>query len=95
MMIVRKTITFAIDSFAVNPASDNIRKKFTDEGIVPDVLDSLPAYMAPLKISYPASGVTVNLGNELKPSQLQVAPKAEWEAAAGAFYTLLFTGEKF
>lgn len=75
--------------------SDNIKKKFTDEEIVPDVIESLPAIMAPLKVTYQASNVVVNLGNNLKPSQVQVEPKVEWEARSDAFYTLLFTGKKF
>lgn len=37
---------------------------------------------------YP-SGVTVNLGWELTPTQVKDKPKVTWEAEEGVFYTLL------
>lgn len=43
-----------------------------------------------MKVSYP-SGVTVNLGNELTPTQVKDVPQVSWEAEKGTYYTLLMT----
>lgn len=40
------------------------------------------------QISYP-SGVGVDLGNELTPTQVKDRPEVTWEAEMGAFYTLV------
>lgn len=72
-------------------ASSEVTQKLLEEQVVPDVLDSLPELKS-LKISYP-SGVTVNLGNVLTPTQVKDQPTVEYEAEEGAFYTLLMTGE--
>lgn len=72
-------------------ASSNIQTKFQEEEIVPDVLEKLPE-LKTLKISYP-SGVDVDLGNVLTPTQVKDQPTVEWEAEAGALYTLLMTGK--
>lgn len=72
-------------------SSKEIQNKFRDEGISPDVIDDLPE-LSLLKISYP-SGVNVNLGNVLTPTQVKEQPKIEWDAEEGAFYTLLMTGK--
>lgn len=42
------------------------------------------------QISYP-SGVKVNLGNELTPTQVKDQPTVKWAAEEGAWYTLLMT----
>jgi hypothetical protein len=72
-------------------ASNDVQSKFSDNEIVPDVLESLPE-IETLKVSYP-SGVSINLGNVLTPTQVKDQPTVEYEAEAGAFYTLLMTGE--
>jgi phosphatidylethanolamine-binding protein len=72
-------------------ASNDVQSKFIENGIVPDVLESLPE-IETLKVSYP-SGVCVNLGNVLTPTQVKDEPTVEYEGEAGAFYTLLMTGE--
>lgn len=41
-----------------------------------------------LKVSYP-SGVSVNLGNVLTPTQVKDKPKLIWEAEKDAYYTLV------
>ncbi|CAG9769314.1 unnamed protein product [Ceutorhynchus assimilis] len=56
--------------------------------VVPDVVPVLPAQV--LKISYP-SGVSVNLGNELTPTQVQNEPTLTWDAEPSSYYTLVFT----
>jgi len=60
-----------------------------DHGVVPDVVDSVPAHVIELK--YP-SGVEVKLGNELTPTQVKDIPThISWPAEADKFYTLCMT----
>ncbi|CAD7084252.1 unnamed protein product [Hermetia illucens] len=56
--------------------------------VVPDIIDRAPK--ATLEISYP-SGVKVDSGNELTPTQVKDKPKVTWDAESGALYTLLMT----
>lgn len=72
-------------------AGASITQKLLDEEVVPDVVDSLPELKS-LKITYP-SGVTVNMGNVLTPTEVKDQPTVEFEADKRAFYTLLMTGE--
>lgn len=67
------------------------KTKFLRGEIVPDVLGELPD-LKTLKVSYP-TGVKVDLGNVLTPTQVKDQPDVEWEAEKDAFYTLLMTGE--
>lgn len=75
----------------IQASSDDVKTKFLEAKISPDVLETVPDLKF-LKISYP-SGVSVDLGNLLTPTQVKDQPKVEWEAEEGAFYTLLMTGE--
>lgn len=84
-------ITLFCVLYRIEASSKEIQNKFRDEEIIPDVIDDLPE-LNPLKISYP-SGVNVNLGNVLTPTQVKDQPKVEWDAEDGAFYTLLMTGK--
>ena len=54
--------------------------------IIPDIIDIAPKTI--IKITYP-SGVTVDLGNELTPTNVKDQPEVSWSAEANAFYTLL------
>ncbi|XP_034234803.1 protein D3-like isoform X1 [Thrips palmi] len=58
------------------------------EQISPDVVDKIPSEVA--KVTYP-SGASVNLGNELTPTQVKDIPAVSWNAEASAFYTLCMT----
>jgi len=42
-------------------------------------------------VSYP-SGVVVNMGNELTPTQVKDEPSVNWPADPNALYTLCMTG---
>ncbi|EDW80758.1 uncharacterized protein Dwil_GK11699 [Drosophila willistoni] len=55
-------------------------------GIIPDIIDVKPAAKA--TVSYP-SGVQVELGKELTPTQVKDQPTVTWEADAASLYTLL------
>ncbi|KAH8382307.1 hypothetical protein KR009_002857 [Drosophila setifemur] len=55
-------------------------------GIIPDIIDVKPASKATIK--YP-SGVQVELGKELTPTQVKDQPTVEFDADAGSLYTLL------
>lgn len=55
--------------------------------VVPDVFDSAPSQL--LQVEY--GGLSVNLGNELRPSQVTDEPtKISWDANPNKFYTLVF-----
>lgn len=56
--------------------------------VVPDVIPVAPTEIA--KVTY-NSGVSVNEGNELTPTQVKDVPKVEWKADASALYTLCMT----
>ncbi|XP_031336016.1 protein D2-like isoform X2 [Photinus pyralis] len=58
------------------------------EGVVPDVIDVAPKEVA--EVHYP-SGVHVELGNELTPTQVKDIPSVKWSAYANSFYTLCMT----
>ncbi|XP_054157291.1 protein D3-like [Oppia nitens] len=58
------------------------------DGIVPDIIDSIPKDK--LTIKYP-SGVEVNYGNELTPTQVKDQPQVNWPTESGAYYTLVMT----
>lgn len=73
-------------------SESGIQHKFRDNEIIPDVLEEVPE-IETLKISYP-SGVSVESGNVLTPTQVKDQPTVEYKAEAGAFYTLLMTGEE-
>lgn len=58
-------------------------------GVAPDVIDVIPTTR--VQISY-GSGVTVNEGNELTPTQVKDEPaKVTWPTKPGVLYTLCMT----
>ncbi|XP_063241570.1 uncharacterized protein LOC134541808 [Bacillus rossius redtenbacheri] len=57
-------------------------------GVVPDVIAKAPGEV--LKVAYP-SGVEVQMGNELTPTQVKDQPSVTWAADPAAFYTLCMT----
>ncbi|PAV80546.1 hypothetical protein WR25_11395 isoform A [Diploscapter pachys] len=61
---------------------------FKKHEVVPDVVKTAPAKV--VKVNYD-SGVEVNLGNVLTPTQVKDMPKLAWEADSGALYTVLMT----
>lgn len=71
----------------------DINDKFREEEIIPDIFDDINVELQQLNITYPNSGVSVNLGNALRPSQVRIAPEVRWEAESDAYYTLLMTGK--
>jgi hypothetical protein len=88
ILIVIVTISFSKCQVS---AEKSVKKAFIDEEIVPDVLKSVDD-VKNLKVTYP-SGVKVDLGNVLTPTNVKDQPKVEWEAEPDAFYTLLMTGK--
>lgn len=70
-----------------------VNDKFRDEEIVPDVLDDFTVELQKLNVTYHSSGVDVNLGNALKPSEVENEPEVTWETQSDTFYTILMTGK--
>lgn len=66
----------------------NIANIMEANKIVPDVIDVAPK--ATLQVSYP-SGVVVDFGNELTPTQVKDQPTVTWEADDDCYYTLIMT----
>jgi len=66
----------------------SITDKFKEFEVVPDILNVAPTNL--LEITYP-SGVTVDLGNELTPTQVKDKPKLKWEADDDSYYTLILS----
>ncbi|XP_021713238.1 protein D3 [Aedes aegypti] len=67
----------------------SVYNAFISSQIVPDMINQPPYGLA--KVSYTSSGVHVNLGNELKPEQLQDQPTVSWDTEPGSLYTLTMT----
>lgn len=82
----------SLNSVKCDKPEHYVQKKFEENKIVPDVLPEV-GDIKELKVSYPSSGVDVDLGNYLTPTQVQVEPKVEWEAKEDECYTLLMTGK--
>ncbi|TKR64067.1 hypothetical protein L596_024663 [Steinernema carpocapsae] len=61
---------------------------FQKHEVVPDVLKTAPLKVA--KVVYD-SGVEVNFGAELTPTQVKNQPSVTWEADPNALYSLIFT----
>ncbi|KAK3595328.1 hypothetical protein CHS0354_004483 [Potamilus streckersoni] len=58
---------------------------FTKDNVVPDVIDQVPPKL--LKLHY--GSIEVKPGMVLTPTQVKDRPKVEYEAEAGAYYTLI------
>jgi phosphatidylethanolamine-binding protein len=65
--------------------------KFKNDGIIPDIFDEVEN-LEEVKVSY-SSGVKVNSGSELTPTNVKDEPLIEWNAEDNSFYTLLMTGK--
>ncbi|KAI6239081.1 hypothetical protein M3Y99_00611100 [Aphelenchoides fujianensis] len=75
-------------AFAVRPASSMAAEAFKKHGVVPDVINAPPLKVAEVSFD---SGAKADLGNVLKPEQVQNPPTVKWEAEENALYTLIKT----
>ncbi|CAK1590512.1 unnamed protein product [Parnassius mnemosyne] len=64
----------------------NVEKSFAEHAVVPDVVPVAPTSL--LKITYP-SGVEVEEGNEITPTQAKDQPTVSWDTEPNAFYTIV------
>ncbi|XP_055907095.1 protein D2-like [Eupeodes corollae] len=62
--------------------------KMQESGIVPEVIDVAPDEI--LQVTYP-SGVKVDQGNNLTPTQVKDQPSLLWDADENSLYTILMT----
>uniref|UniRef100_A0A8D8WCS9 Phosphatidylethanolamine-binding protein homolog F40A3.3 n=2 Tax=Cacopsylla melanoneura TaxID=428564 RepID=A0A8D8WCS9_9HEMI len=66
----------------------DIASKLKELEVIPDVIKTAPSEL--LKVEYPGNN-SVNLGNELTPTQVQDAPKVTWNADPKENYLLCMT----
>ncbi|CAG2177760.1 unnamed protein product, partial [Oppiella nova] len=64
------------------------RSPLRRDGVVPDVIDSVPKDKITVKYS---SGLEVKFGNELTPTQVKTKPVVDWPADNSSHYTLVMT----
>ncbi|VDM98669.1 unnamed protein product, partial [Onchocerca ochengi] len=70
-----------------NGTTVSVKKIFKEYGIVPDVISVAPTKL--VNVSY--NNLTVNLGNELTPTQVKDQPtEVLWNARPKCLYTLAF-----
>ncbi|XP_026489055.1 protein D3-like isoform X1 [Vanessa tameamea] len=69
-------------------AMSSVARAFEGHGVVPDVVPKAPT--TDIKVKYP-SGVEVNLGNELTPTQVKDVPTVTWNAKPESYYVLAMT----
>ncbi|GBP43022.1 Phosphatidylethanolamine-binding protein homolog F40A3.3 [Eumeta japonica] len=77
-----------VNSRVVAQAMSTIAKAFQTHGVVPDVVAKAPSALVTVKFP---SGVSVNEGNELTPTQVKDTPTVTWDAEDDQFYTLAMT----
>ncbi|CAK1590509.1 unnamed protein product [Parnassius mnemosyne] len=88
--ILRSVIVFLLaDSTIVNfRVLATVAESFAEHAVVPDVVPVAPNAL--LKITYP-SGVEVEEGNEITPTQAKDQPTVSWDTEQNAFYTIVMT----
>ncbi|XP_055847927.1 protein D3-like [Episyrphus balteatus] len=85
---MKKLILLIAATFAVASAKteSEITKKMKEFKIIPDIIPNQVPEL--LKITFD-SGASVNMGNEITPSEAKNQPKVEWNADKNAFYTIV------
>ncbi|XP_055847915.1 putative odorant-binding protein A5 [Episyrphus balteatus] len=87
---MKKLILLIALIFTVASAAETeITKKMKEFEIIPNIVQSNVPEL--LKISFD-SGASVNMGNEITPSQAKKQPKVEWKGDKNAYYTLVAFG---
>ncbi|GAB0097631.1 Phosphatidylethanolamine-binding protein [Sergentomyia squamirostris] len=88
MSCVKMFLIVLVTVFCVISAQEDVPAKFQSFEVVPDVVASAPE--SPVEVKYP-SGVEVNFGNELTPTDVKDIPYVSWKANAEDYYTLIMT----
>ncbi|XP_004922749.1 protein D2 [Bombyx mori] len=83
--IVLLTVATIVDFRVLTRAMSTVARSFEASQVVPDVIPKAPAAL--LQVKYP-SGVEVEEGNELTPTQVKDEPSVKWDAEPGQYYTL-------
>ena len=68
--------------------ASEVSESFAKNGVVPDVIVTSPENL--VKVSYP-SGISVNLGNTVTPTEVKDVPTVEFEAEQDSYYALIMT----
>jgi len=87
-MKILVVISFLCLVNAIPSTCSVIAEKFKEFEVVPDILNVAPTKL--LEVTYP-SGVTVNLGNELTPTEVKDKPTLKWDHDDNSFYTLIMS----
>lgn len=82
------SLSFISRNFIKTVALRFYSAKMEAHQVVPDVIPVAPKEVAVVKYD---SGVSVNQGNELTPTQVKDVPKVEWNADPSSLYTLCMT----
>ncbi|XP_037049415.1 protein D3-like [Bradysia coprophila] len=72
----------------VAPSMCSVSAKFKEFEIIPDILNVAPSKL--IEITYP-SGASVNLGNELTPTEVKDKPTLKWDHDEDSFYTVILS----
>lgn len=83
-----KHITYDNPSISALVSSSRSVTTMLEHGVVPDVISSVPGDK--IKVTYP-SGVSVDMGNKLTPTQVKDEPTVSWSADPNELYTLCMT----
>ncbi|MCP9258556.1 putative odorant-binding protein A5 [Dirofilaria immitis] len=87
-LIVASDVELMTTSTNCEKCEMSVEKEFIKHEVVPDVVPKAPTKL--LSVSY--RNLTVNLGNELTPTQVKNQPtKVSWDVEAGNLYTLVMT----
>ncbi|XP_043482457.1 protein D1-like isoform X2 [Leptopilina heterotoma] len=73
--------------FGVTLVAGDVKSKFEDAKIVSDILDSTPTELIEVKYG----NITVDLGNELTPTETKNIPYIDYKHEGGLLYTLSMT----
>lgn len=85
-LVAANFFTAQFDQFIRAQKASKLAMAMKVDGIVKDVIDSPPSFLADVKFP---SGVSMNLGNELTPHQVGDKPSVRWPSEPGALYTLV------
>ncbi|XP_069686875.1 protein D3-like [Periplaneta americana] len=86
-LLVLLFIAIFVSNVVADSNNEDVAAAMKECGIVPDVIDIAPKEFIQIRYGH----LSVNLGNELTPTQVKDIPKVDWEAEDGEYYLLCMT----